>query len=73
VEFLGFLSGFLADFWLGFLLGIFGGVGDFWRVWGFLAGLGIFGGKGQKWVGFATLLQKMVKLGFDILRKFVIF
>ena len=40
---LGFLLGFLAeifwDFCWGFLadLGIFGGFGDFWQIWGFLA------------------------------------
>jgi acyl-CoA-binding protein len=31
-----FVGDFCWDFWLG-LAGIFGGVGDFWRGWGFLA------------------------------------
>jgi hypothetical protein len=79
----------MTDFWqifgsilvghLGFGKGIFGGVRDFWRPWGFLAFLGIFGSWGflagfkeffpplANFVGMAENDQSTKKVGIDIL------
>jgi hypothetical protein len=54
VNSLGIFGGILVRIW-GFLLGIFGGLGDFWLTWGFLADLGIFGGLGDFWRGWGFL------------------